>query len=299
VAAVPSRNLPPPVLSVVIVWREPSEDVEECLRSLVGQVQAAGGEVVVVTALSEQHILAARGVVPGPRWVRISRPLTEPRAWEAGFATARGATVAFGHARCRYAPGWANAACAANVGVGTVATGPVALVKGTPLSGRATYLCDYASFADPAGPSDARASSNNIAFARQALLALSTDRSLDKAALMTLGRFRVTWVPGMRVATRPVAPIWTDRLTRFHRGRHFAAFRASDWSKAVRLVAGLACFALPALLYVRLIGNRHLRSRFAGTLALGLPWIASALAAWSIGEMTGYWCGPGSSDRFL
>ena len=33
-----SYNQPPPVLTVVIVWRDLREGIESCLRSLLGQV---------------------------------------------------------------------------------------------------------------------------------------------------------------------------------------------------------------------------------------------------------------------
>jgi hypothetical protein len=278
-----------PTLSVIILWRERSEGIEECLRSVSSQVHEVNGEIIVVTALEASVDLPARDSSAGPLWVRIEPPLTEARAWEMGLAEARGKTVAFGDARCRYALGWAESVCAARIGANDTATGPVVPADGTSLAGRAAYLCDYAPFSDPSQPSGRRAASNNIAFDRRALCGLGPGRSLEKTELLAHDGFRVVWVPGMRVTTRPVARPWTDLLSRFHRGRHYSAIRASSWSKAFRVVAGLACMALPALLYVRLIGNRSLRSRFAGTLMLGLPWIASALAAWSLGEMSGYW----------
>ena len=87
----------------------------------------------------------------------------------------------------------------------------------------AVHLCDYASFVDPTGHRNWRASSNNIAFHRGALLALGSGGGLDKASLLSNGSFRVIWVPEMCVASRPVARFWADRRTRFYRGRHYAA----------------------------------------------------------------------------
>ena len=40
-------------------------------------------------------------------------------------------------------------------------------------------------------------------------------------------------------------------------------------------------------------GDRYVRRHHGGDLVRGLPLVATALGLWSLGEMAGYWFGPG------
>jgi hypothetical protein len=282
-------------LSVVIVWREIREGLAECLAGLVDQVRSERGEILVATDRPEAEVAGTLDRFPGVRRVQVDEPLTEPRAWRAGVDAARGETVAFGQARGRYAPGWARAVLARGATGDRVVAGPVCLKEGTSIGGRAAFLCDYAPFADPDGPDPGGAASVNVAFGRRAL-AEEAGPGLHKWALLASGRFRAVWEPGMRVALDAVGPAG---VARFHRGRHYAALRAAGWPAAGRLAAGLGCVALPWLLAARLARVPHVRRRHLGTLALGSPWVAASLGLWSLGEMAGYWTGPGRASRFL
>jgi len=285
-------------LSVVIVWRDEREGIVACLHSLVKQVEAAEGEVIVVSDKVESELISDRDVFPHLRWLHIDPPLTEPRAWQAGLRIAQGETVAFGQARCRYTPGWAEAALSARMDKDHVATGPVMLGQGHTLAGRANYLCDYGAFANPAGERSNQAPSNNIAFERRALSALSEGQGLHKSALLRRRKFRVVWAPAMEVTIRPVRSFLSDAIARFHRGRQYAALRAREWSWPSRIVCGVACVFLPALLFARLLRSKYVRMEFSNTITIGFPWIATSLATWSFGEMIGYWTGPGVSQQF-
>ena len=284
-----------PSLSVVLVWRDPSEGVVEALHTLIGPVEVAGGEVIVVSGLPANMVEAARSSVVGARWIGVEPPATEPRAWGSGVEAARGPIVAFGQARCRYDSGWAPAILAAGVGPGRVATGPVLPAPGLSIGAMAAYLCDYGAFADPEGDAGGAVSSNNAAFDRRDLIAAVAADGLWKPRLLASGHLRPTWATGMRATIRPTPAI----VARFHRGRAFAALRSSGWPRAIRLLAGLACPALPPRLLARLIGDRHLRHRHASALARGAPWIGAALLSWSLGELSGYWFGAGGSGCHL
>lgn len=288
----------PVPISVVLLWREPREDLSACLCSVLEQVIAVGGEVLIVVPRGEIERRPGNNSVPMIRWVGIDRPFTEPRAWEAGALAAQGARVAFGQARCRYVPGWVEAAVGAEIDSGSVAAGPVSQAGGS-LAELAAYVCDYGIFADPAGQGGGRAASNNVVFDRLSLLRQARGQGLDKTQLLAQGDFRVCWVPAMTVTVCRPSSFWSAAGARFHRGRHYAAQRAERWSRLLRWAAGCAGAGLPALLLGRLVANRYLRRHFAGTLVFGLPWLLVLLVTWSLGEMAGYWTGAGSSASYV
>lgn len=283
-------------ISVVILWTDARDRLLDCLRTLIDQVHAVDGEVLVVAARDQAEPSAEwTGSLP-VRWVWVEPPLAEPRCWAAGAAAARGIRVAFGQARCRYAPGWAEAAVNALNDAGLVAAGPVQEPSGR-IPALAAYLCDYGAFADPDGQGGGKAASANIVFDRQALLRLARGGRLDKTQVLAQSQFHVRWVPAMAVKIEPAASFWSMARLRFHRGRRYAAQRAQRWSHMLRGAAGCASAGLPALLLGRLIADRYLRRRFGRALVLGLPCLAVLLATWSLGEIAGYWTGAGSSER--
>jgi hypothetical protein len=276
-------------LSVVLVWRDPKEGIVEAVGSLADQVGAVGGELIVVTPLAHREIAAAQGCVAGPRWVRVEKSWSEPRAWEVGVREARGAVVAFGQARCRYAEGWAEAILDSAIGPDRAVAGPVLAAPGMSLADRAAFLCDYGLLS---GSSGRGAAACNVAFERATLLPWCDGTGVAKADLLGRGGFRVEWHPAMAATIHPVQAARADRVMRYHRGRSYAARRAERWSPARRAVFGAGCLLLPTILLARLATTRE-----RATLARGLPWIVAALAAWSAGELVGYWRGAGSSPR--
>jgi hypothetical protein len=283
-------------LSVIIFWRDPREDLAGCLRGLLPQVSAARGEVLVVGP----GAAPPEGLDSRVRWVPLDPPSTEPRAWELGAGSARGATVAFGQARCRYAEGWAESVLSARAGGEDVVAGPVRLPSGAGLSRRAAYLCDYGAFADPAGQGGiGGAASNNVAFAAEVLPREGRGHGLHKVQVLAACDRRPRWVPGMAVTLGESRPPLREWTARFPRGRSFAARRAIHWPPAFRLAAGASCVMLPLLLYARMAREGHLWKEYGGTLVFGLPLLMLSLGLWSLGEMFGYWMGPGRSARAL
>lgn len=270
-------------LSVILVWSDPREGIAEALRSLVEQVDAVGGEILVVSAWD------ASETFPGVRWLLVEEHATEPRAWEIGRRNARGGTLAFGQARCRYDAGWVAAILRERSKGASLVAGPVVL-EGEGWSARAAYLCDYALIGPGGG-----AAACNLAADRAILPEPEQEPDgLPKTALLELG-VRVAWATEMVATTRVIGSPWSGWLGRFHRGRQYAARRASGWPNALRLPAGLGCVALPALLYARMVGR--VRRESWPTLTLGGPLVAAMLGAWALGEWAGYWFGAGPGVR--
>ena len=289
----------PRTLSVVLVWRDPDERIIESLRSLIDPVQALDGEVIVVSGRFDRETESARTAISGARWIEIEAPVTEQRAWEAGFAVARCPIVAFAQARCRYEPGWAEAVLSAEIGPGRVAAGPVSPAPALGLRALASYLCDYGAFADPEGRGGGAVASNNLAFHRSDLARIADGRGLWKPRLMGSENLKPIWMTGMRAEVRPPESILAAALARYRRGRAFAAFRASRWPRIGAILAGCGCPILPILLMARLVADRYLRRHYPRAFGAGAPWIAGLLTAWSIGEMVGYWGGEGGTGGSL
>ncbi|HEV3163491.1 MAG TPA: hypothetical protein VGZ22_05585 [Isosphaeraceae bacterium] len=278
-------------LSVVIVWRHERERIEACLSTLRDQLEAMGGEVIVVAGVSADSIEKARLAGPGAVWIRLEGADRQARCWAAGLAHSRGTIVAFGSANNLYAGDWCESALAAPPAMDEIVAGPVLPAAGLSRHALAVFLCDYGPFINPDGEPIGQAAANNMAFLADDLRDPSADLGLDKTALLTGGRFRVRWVPEVAVSLNSEAPVAAELLGRFHRGRHYAAMRSAPWPRFVAILAGLACAVLPLILFGRMLANRLLRHDFTHVLLLEFPRIVLALQAWSLGELAGYWFG--------
>jgi hypothetical protein len=288
-------------LSVVLIWRSCEEDVVSSVRSLIDGVRDVGGELLIVTALDRDAIETATALIndSAVRWIKIEPPLTEPTAWEAGLAASEGAALGFCQARGRYATGWARSALDGLANGADVVAGPVRLAKAARLASRAAHLCDYAAFDDPEDEGLGGAAACNLAMDRRILENFSCGTGLHKCALLATDGLHVVWRPDLSATLSPVGSFRAAGVARFHRGRHYASLRSAPWPRWARIGAGLGCLILPPLLFARLLALAHVRRHRLRTLLLGVPWIAASLGLWSLGEMAGYWSGPGTSAQFL
>jgi len=82
---------------------------------------------------------------------------------------------------------------------------------------------------------------------------------------------------------------------RYLYSRAYAGSRFRGASLARRMATGLAAFALPPLIFRRVVATVWRKGRFRGELVRSLPLLGWFSLAWAAGEIVGYWFGPGDA----
>jgi hypothetical protein len=178
--------------------------------------------------------------------------------------------------------------------------GPVENGKGG-LVNWAVYFCEYAPYMSPLpeGATD-DLPGNNIAYKRPHLLRHARVLDEGKWESWINDRLRADGVPIAAANAMVVRHIKPFRLgyflaQRFHFARSYAGMRRAEQSRAGRLLYGLGSAVLPALLTARVTGTVVRKRRHLGTFALVSPLVALFLTVGAVGEMVGYFFGPGTS----
>jgi hypothetical protein len=168
----------------------------------------------------------------------------------------------------------------------------------------AVCLSDFSYYLNPvpAGPS-AMATDVNVSYKRDALDAVAGvwrsrfHERLVHEALIAAGH-TLALSPSIVVRQRRSGLTAGDALVeRFVWGRSYAVTRAERWGTARRCLYGAGTIALPALLVGRIVRILITRRRLAPATLLSLPWVGLLSAAWSLGELAGYFSARGSSVR--
>jgi hypothetical protein len=168
------------------------------------------------------------------------------------------------------------------------------------------YLNEYARFMPPcpAGETDLLAA-NNISYKRTALFHDDGQprfqvfwKELANRELRAAGH--KLWLdPQMVVQLRKRIPFGDFLATRYDNGRCFAGMRAANFSRAKRLLYGAAAPGLPLLLLGRCARQNWAKPRFRARFLITLPLLLLLFAWWSLGELVGYWFGPGDTCETL
>ena len=77
--------------------------------------------------------------------------------------------------------------------------------------------------------------------------------------------------------------------------RSYAGARVTVHSLSKRAACGVAALALPALLFYRTLTRVVSKGRYRGELIRSLLLLALFVNSWALGEVVGYWAGPGDS----
>jgi hypothetical protein len=82
---------------------------------------------------------------------------------------------------------------------------------------------------------------------------------------------------------------------RFLYARAYAGARVSGTGPAYRLAYGLLAFALPPVLFARIVSRVWRSGAHRGELGRSLPLLALFVIAWGLGEVVGGWFGEGDA----
>jgi glycosyltransferase involved in cell wall biosynthesis len=291
----------PKRLSVVVPAVNGAGDLADCLTALEAQRAACDLEVLVVDrcGASVREMVRARFA-----WVRllpVEQGTTIPAMRARAFAEATGDFVAVIEDHVIVPPGWARQLLDAAGEAEQVVGGSVENAATERVVDWAAFLCEYSHCILPLPSGRAEwLTGNNVIYPR-ALLARYTE-------LLAAGGWenqlhdafkrdgvRLECRPEIRVGHKKHYTIREYLSQRYLYARSYAGARVAGAPLARRLAYGAAAFALPPLLFYRTVSRVVAKKRHRSELVRSLPLLALFVTSWALGEVVGYWAGPGDS----
>ncbi len=166
---------------------------------------------------------------------------------------------------------------------------------------RAAFLCEYSHCLPPlpAGP-NTWLTGNNVVYERALL-----DRYLGSMPANTWENVLHDYMRDDGVVLMCCPEIVVGHCMHYTVGlyceqrylysRSFTGARLANASVFKRLIAGLASFALPPVLFYRIASRVLARPRYRGQLFEATPLLALFVCAWAWGDVVGAWFGPGDA----
>jgi hypothetical protein len=165
----------------------------------------------------------------------------------------------------------------------------------------AAFLCEYSHCILPLPTGEAEwLTGNNVIYPRAllaryaALLAAGGWENQLHDALRRDG-VRLECRPDIRVGHKKHYTVGEYLSQRYFYARSYAGARVAGAPFARRLAYGAAAFALPPLLLYRTVSRVIAKRRHRAELVRSLPLLALFVSSWALGEVIGYWAGPGDS----
>jgi Glycosyl transferase family 2 len=293
--------MPDVELSVVVPAVNTLLDLTGCLEALDAQRSEVQLEVLVVNRLGVPIREALPRLFPWARVLEVPNDTTIPEMRAAAFRTARGRAVAVIEDHVVVPRGWARQMLDA-LGDGTVVVGGAVenAATGT-LMDWAAFLCEYSHCIPPIESGAVSwLTGNNVVYDRRLLDAHRQVLEAGKwenylhDTLRSEG-IELTCHPEIVVGHKKHYSFGEYLSQRYLYARSYAGARVAGAPLSRRLAYGLAAFALPPLLMYRTVTRIARKGKYAGTLVKSIPLIAVFVVSWGVGEVVGYWVGPGDA----
>ena len=296
-ATAPSTDLPD--VAVVLIVRDPGDTPDAVLAALADQPETAGFEVIVADGRHD----APMNLPPGVTLIRAPG-LNMPQLKARGIAASTATALAFLEPKAVPAPGWAAALIRAR------RAAPQAVIGGTvrhsghwTAADQAAFIFEYSDFSaaqlDSGRTRDLPG--NNMVLPRQALLAHCGDilacEGLNKPFCQA--RLLAAGVPMLLISDMAVAMTTSHRLagllsSRMRYARCFGGTRVALAAPGLRWRYRLGAPAVPVLVLAKRMGAAR-RAETGPRRPFALVALALLCVAWAVGEVVGYWRGPGRS----
>jgi glycosyltransferase involved in cell wall biosynthesis len=287
-------------LSVVVPSVNTLQDLFDCLHALEAQAGATL-EILVVDRLGEEVRAAVRERHPRARVIGVPRGTTIPRMRAIAFAESRGNCVAVIEDHVIVPPDWARRLLDAQAASRAVVGGSVENAATERLVDWAAFLCEYSHCIPPlpAGPAD-WLTGNNVVYPRALLerhRSVIEEGRWENHLHDALKRDGVPLIchPEIAVGHKKHYTVGEYLSQRYLYARSYAGARVTGQPLSKRAAYGLAALALPPLLFYRTLTRVVAKGRHRGELLRSLPLLALFVTSWALGEVVGYWAGPGDS----
>lgn len=298
--ASPAERTATAELSVVVPSVNGLSDLLGCLQALESQDDARL-EVLVVDRLGEAVRKTVREKHPRVRLIGVPEGTTIPQMRAIAFAEARGACVAVIEDHVIVPRDWARRLLDAQAKTAAVVGGAVENAATERLVDWAAFLCEYSHCIPPlpAGPAE-WLTGNNVVYPRSILerhREVIEEGKWENHLHEALKRSGVplVCVPEITVGHKKHYTVGEYLSQRYLYARSYAGARVTGQPLPKRVAYGLAAFALPPLLFYRTLTRVVSKGRHRAELVRSLPLLALFVTSWALGEVVGYWAGPGDS----
>lgn len=291
----------PPRLSVVVPSVNGVTDLTDCLDALAGQREDCDLEVLVVDRCGTSVREIVRQQYPWVRLLEAAPGTTIPLLRARAFAEASGEYVAVIEDHVIVPPGWARQLLSATREAEQVVGGSVENAATERVVDWAAFLCEYSHCILPLPAGDAEwLTGNNVVYPRallaryaEVVAAGGWENQLHDA--LRRDGVRLECRPDIRVGHKKHYTVGEYLSQRYLYARSYAGARVAGAPLARRLAYGAAAFALPPLLFYRTVSRVFSKRRHRSELVRSLPLLALFVTSWALGEVVGYWAGPGDS----
>ncbi|WP_050605802.1 glycosyltransferase family 2 protein [Ruegeria sp. 6PALISEP08] len=287
-------------ISVVVPCVNSLSDFRECVAALQEQT-GPQPEIIAVIRLGPDFIRDVETEFPDVHILAAAEEATIPQMRAAGIRAATADAIGVIEDHVLVPPNWTLRMLDEIADGSDVVAGPVDNEAKETLVDWAAFLCEYSAVLPPLndGPSD-WLPGNNTVYRRDVLERFDTllddgkwenhlhDHMRADGVSMTL---RNDIVSGHKMH-------YTFGLyltQRYLYSKSFAGARVSEESSGKRLLMGLVAFALPPIVYYRVVRNVITKGRHVHRLWPSLPLLIPFSLSWGLGEVAGYWFGAGRS----
>jgi hypothetical protein len=290
-----------PDLTVVVPSVNGWADLEGCLAALAGQNGAAVVETIVADRVGASVREPLRARYPEVRLLEAPPGTSIPRLRAMAFQAARAPVVGVLEDHVLVPRDWAARMLEAHREGAQAVGGAVRNAACERYVDVAAFLTEYSHCLVPPPAGAARwLTGNNVTYRRELLerfrpvIEREGWENLLHDAMRESG-VPLTCRPDIAVGHKKHYSAWEYTSQRFLYSRSYAGARLRGAGPARRLIYGLAAFALPPLLLLRIARNVRRSGAHGRDLALALPLVLLWVAAWAAGEVAGYWFGPGDA----
>lgn len=290
-----------PSLSVVVPSVNGIQDLQGCLAALCEQRRHCDIEVLVVDRVGESVRAPVRRHFAWVRLLEAEPGTTIPALRARAFQVASAEHVAVIEDHVIVPPDWARQLLEAAREAEQVVGGSVENGATDRLVDWAAFLCEYSHCIGPLPAGSANwLTGNNVVYPRALLLRYADvvaaggwENQLHDA--LRRDGVRLECRPEIRVAHKKHYTVAEYLTQRYLYARSYAGARVAQASRLRRIAYGTAAFLLPPLILYRTIARVVAKRRHRGELLRSLPLLAIFVTSWAVGEIVGYWAGPGDS----
>lgn len=289
-----------PDFSVVIPSVNGWSDLKDCLQALVRQLSGATIEILVADRVGEAVQAALRKSYPSVRLLKAPAKTSIPALRALALREARAEIVGVIEDHVIVPPDWADRMLAAHREGALVVGGAVENAARESVVDWAAFLCEYSHcLAPPAGPAD-WLTGNNVTY-RRSLLERFRDvvgqERWEDHLHATIRRAGVTLEsrPEIKVGHKKHYTVNEYIYQRYLYARSYAGMKVAEAGPVQKLAYGVAAVILPALLFYRIVSRVLQARRHRLELVKSVPLLLVFVTAWAVGELVGYWRGPGDT----